>query len=211
MELEGRCSMRTSEQINEIATACAKAQVALKPAAKDATNPAFRSKYADHAAIVEASRVYAAQGVAVFQDVTLSEIGADVTTRLAHSSGQWIEFGPLTVPLSKRDAHGVGSATTYAKRYGLSAALGISAEEDDDGNEAASKPAPSRPVAVQKAAPPVGYENWFTDLASASDAGAARLRKAWNDSKEPFQAYAQTYDRARLDALKAKAAAVAAS
>ncbi len=127
--------MTTTEQINEIAKAAAAAQAELKPALKDATNPHFKSKYADLASVVEAASVYASHGIAIFQDVTSGEGGVSVSTRMAHTSGQWIEFGPLTIPLSKMDAHGVGSATTYAKRYGLQAAALIPSE-DDDANEA---------------------------------------------------------------------------
>lgn len=194
--------MTTSDVINEIAAACAKAQLEMKPAVKDATNPAFRSKYADHAAIVEASRVYAKHGVAVFQDVTLGEAGAEVRTRLAHASGQWIEFGPLTVPLAKRDAHGVGSATTYAKRYGLSAALGIAADEDDDGNAAVQQSA-SRPQAVPKA--PEGFDDWLTDLELTAADGSEALKAAWTKSQPAMRKHLTDTNSARWEALKAKA------
>ena len=200
--------MITSEQINEVATACAKAQLELKPAVKDATNPAFRSKYADHAAIVEASRVYAKHGVAVFQDVTTSEAGASVETRLAHTSGQWIQFGPLTIPMGKRDAHGAGSATTYAKRYALSAALGISADEDDDGNAAAQQPA-SRPVAVSKA--PEGFDDWLTDLEATAQEGSGPLKAAWTASPPAMRKHLTDTDNARWERLKAKASGIKAA
>lgn len=131
--------MRTSEQINEVAAALAKAQGDMQPALKDSENPHFRSKYADLAAVWQAwHAVGPTNGIATVQDVTTEERGVAVVTRLLHSSGQWLEFGPLTVPLAKFDAHGVGSATSYAKRYGLSAAVGVVAEEDDDGNAAAN-------------------------------------------------------------------------
>lgn len=194
--------MTTSEQINEIAAACAKAQVELKPALKDATNPAFRSKYADLAAIVEASRVYAKHGVAVFQDATTSDAGASVQTRLAHVSGQWIEFGPLTIPMAKRDAHGAGSATTYAKRYALSAALGISADEDDDGNAA------SLPGKKSVASEPAGYNNWLSDLTAVADEGEDPLKSAWNKSSPTMRAHLVHEDAAKWEAIKARAAKV---
>jgi len=46
-----------------------------------------------------------------------------------------MEFGPLSIPMGKRDAHSTGSAISYAKRYALCAALGI-VTEDDDGQAA---------------------------------------------------------------------------
>lgn len=196
--------MTTSEQINEVAAACAKAQLEMKHAAKTAVNPAFRSKYADFASIVDAARVYAQHGIAVWQDVTLTEQGAAVVTRLAHTSGQWIEFGPLTVPLGKRDAHGVGSATTYAKRYALSAALGIAADEDDDGN-AAVAPSTTKPVAV--ATVPAGYADWLLDIEVVAEQGTAKLQDAWKASRKEYRDY---IDPKVWASIKAKASKVAA-
>lgn len=139
--------MTTSEQINEIATAMAKAQGAMKAASKDARNPHFGSKYADIAAVWTVARApMADNGLVVWQDVTTGDAGVGITTRIAHTSGQWVEFGPLGVPVSKLDAQGVGSAVTYGKRYALAAALGVVAEDDDDGN-AAKDAAPARAAA----------------------------------------------------------------
>lgn len=197
--------MTTSEQINEIAAAAAKAQLELKPAVKGSVNPAFRSKYSDLAAIIEAAHVYAKHGIAIFQDVTSGESGVSVTTRLAHSSGQWMEFGPLVVPLAKKDAHGVGSATTYAKRYGLQGAALIPSD-DDDGNAAAERThhhgedrSPVTPT------PPAGYDEWLEDLAAVADEGTARLQETWKGSKPAFRAYLTAVNPEGWSALKARA------
>lgn len=126
--------MRHSEQTKEVFEALAKAQGAFDGAKKDSTNPHFKSKYADLASVIEAIRpAMAANGLSALQEVALGEKGVAVTTLVTHASGQWVEFGPIVVPLQKQDAHGVGSAATYARRYALSAALGVAAE-DDDGN-----------------------------------------------------------------------------
>lgn len=197
--------MTSSEQINEIATACAKAQAVLKPAAKDAVNPAFKSRYADLASITEASRVYAEHGVAIFQDAIANELGVGVMTRLAHSSGQWIEFGPYIVPTPKKDAHGLGSATTYAKRYALQAALQIAADEDDDGNAAAEKdPKAKKPTSAPQAIPQ-GFSDWLTDLESVADEGLTALKAAWNSSPEPLRKFLTETQLAQWDRIKAKA------
>lgn len=130
--------MKTSELINEIATSMAKAQAEMKPASKDATNPHYKSKYSDIASVWDAIRKpLTANGISVWQDVSTCEAGVSVITRLVHCSGQWTEFGPLIMPLSKKDAHGVGSAISYCKRYALCAAVGVvSSEDDDDANDA---------------------------------------------------------------------------
>ena len=54
-----------------------------------------------------------------------------VTTMLLHSSGQWIK-SKLKMPITKADAQGVGATITYARRFALSAMVGIS-QYDDDG------------------------------------------------------------------------------
>lgn len=198
--------MQTSEHINEIAAACAKAQLELRPALKDAINPAFRSKYADLAAIVEASRIYAKHNVAVFQDVTTNEAGASVQTRLAHGSGQWIEFGPLTIPMAKKDAHGAGSATTYAKRYALSAALGISADEDDDGNGATGHPKVDPANAQRHVKAPDGFDHWLADMEATADEGVAALEKAWKASQPFMRQHLADTNKGKWEAIKARAA-----
>lgn len=143
--------MKTSENIIEIAKAMNFAQKSMKPALKDATNPHFRSKYSDLASVMEAIREPVGQnGLSIWQDATLDDHGVNVTTRIVHVSGEWVEFGPLTIPLAKRDAHAVGSACSYGKRYALCAALGVVSDEDDDGNKASSPEKKSAKIVEMK-------------------------------------------------------------
>lgn len=126
--------MNHSAEVVELYAALAKAQSVMEPAVKDANNPAFKSKYADLASVWNAVRgPLSSNGLSVMQDVTMVDNKVSVTTRLAHSSGQWQDFGPLVVPMNKSDAHGVGSATSYGRRYSLCAAVGV-VQDDDDGN-----------------------------------------------------------------------------
>lgn len=195
--------MKFSESINEIAAALSKAQGQMKPAIKDATNPHFKSKYADLAANVEAARgPLASNGIAVVQEPTTVANGIAVATLLLHSSGQWIQFDPLTVPMAKADAHGAGSATTYARRYALGAALGLVAE-DDDGN-AATHAAPA-PVARQV---PAGYDEWLTDISATADEGMDALQTAWKASRSEYRAHITATNAAGWEALKTKAGKV---
>lgn len=130
--------MKKSDQINEISKALAAAQREMKAALKDSTNPFYNSRYSDIATIWDIIREpLMSREIAIVQDAVNGERGVEVTTILLHSTGQWIEFGPLCIPLTKKDAHGIGSAITYAKRYALCAAVGIvSSDDDDDGNAA---------------------------------------------------------------------------
>lgn len=126
--------------MQKIAPAFIKAKRAFAPALKDKTNPAFRSKYADLGACLEAvDDALLDQGIAVYQETFEDATGVTVETVFLHESGETIRSGKLHVPASKQDPQGYGSALTYARRYSLMAACGI-APEDDDGN-AATKPA----------------------------------------------------------------------
>ena len=140
--------------MKDIAAALVKAQKEFGPALKTSTNPAFRSRYADLSACVEAvidalnnNDIYLMQPTHECTD------GVIVETIFIHSSGEQISSGKLHVPATKHDAQGYGSALTYARRYSLMAACGI-APEDDDGNSAAKpKPAPAKPAAPAVKAP----------------------------------------------------------
>ena len=126
--------------MNKIAAALVKAQREFGPALKDKTNPAFRSKYADLGACIEAViDALNASGIALIQKQHPHDGGVTVETIFLHESGEQFSAGMLSVPAAKQDPQGYGSALTYARRYSLMAACGI-APEDDDGN-AGSKPA----------------------------------------------------------------------
>jgi hypothetical protein len=125
--------------MKQIATALVKAQKAFGPALKTATNPHFKSRYADLAACVEAVMDgLNNNGIALVQQLTESETGVIVETVFIHESGEMLNCGKLHVPAVKHDPQGYGSALTYARRYSLMAACGI-APEDDDGNAASRK------------------------------------------------------------------------
>jgi hypothetical protein len=133
--------------MQKIAPAFVKAKRAFGPALKDKTNPAFRSKYADLGACLEAVEdSLLANGIALYQETFEDASGVTVETVLLHESGEALRCGKLHVPASKQDPQGYGSALTYARRYSLMAACGI-APEDDDGN-AATKSAPKAKTGV---------------------------------------------------------------
>ena len=115
--------------------ALAKAQAEMGRAAKDASNPHFNKKYADLASVQDACLpALHKHGFAVFQPVERTEQGLAVRTILAHESGETLD---CSVPLVnfRNDMQGLGSAITYARRYGLLCMSGV-APEDDDGNAA---------------------------------------------------------------------------
>ena len=137
--------------MSAIAAAMVSAQKAFGPALKDKTNPAFRSKYADLGACIEAViDALNSNGIALIQKQHPHDGGVCVETVFMHESGEVFSAGMLTVPASKQDPQGYGSALTYARRYSLMAACGI-APEDDDGNAASKNRKPEPKPGVIKA------------------------------------------------------------
>lgn len=133
--------MQKSEQINELATALAKVQGKLEGAKMDAENPFFKSKYATLFSVWYACRqILTENGLSVVQTCSIGENeGLVVDTTLLHTSGQWIS-GELAIKPAKNDPQGVGSAITYARRYGLAAIVGICPEDDDAESAMERKP-----------------------------------------------------------------------
>lgn len=166
--------MQRSESISELAAALAKAQAQVKPALKDSTNPFFKSKYADFSSVLDACKdALADNGLAVIQAPITDDHGAGVETMILHSSGEWISER-LTLPVSKEDAQGVGSAITYARRYALEGFLRIE-REDDDGNAAARAAEALRKKALDILIP-------------ATEGGLAKLEAAWKTISNDMRA-----------------------
>lgn len=136
--------MKHSESIAALAGALAKAQLQIEPASKNATNPHFRSHYADLASIWDACRgPLNTNGLSIVQFPCDGDVGrTGLCTMLLHSSGEYISE-VVTTRSQKDDPQGLGSALTYLRRYALAAVVGVTATEDDDGN-AASTPANAR-------------------------------------------------------------------
>ena len=122
--------------MKDLFAALVKAQAQMGGAVRDSANPFFKSKYADLASVMEAIRpAFAANGLGFIQLIHDAENSACVETMLIHESGETFMCGKVSVPVSKADAQGYGSAITYAKRYSLQAAVGVPSV-DDDGNAA---------------------------------------------------------------------------
>ncbi len=130
------------------AEAFTEAQAELPPIAKqhEATiGNSYSYKYADLADVLEAVRpVLNKHGLSISQSSVSEEGKIGVITRIYHTSGHVETFGPLLLPAGG-DARSAGSAITYARRYGLCAALGIAPDDDDDG-AAAEQPAEPPPT-----------------------------------------------------------------
>jgi hypothetical protein len=129
--------MNKSESIIELAKAMAQFQGEVKNPKNTENNPFYNSKYAPLSEILNISRpIMGKYGLSVIQSPSTDADKVTIHTLIMHSSGQWIEPEPLTIKADKVTAQGAGSAITYARRYVLSAILGMSSEDDDDGNNA---------------------------------------------------------------------------
>lgn len=133
--------MKTSENINELSGALAKAQGEITNVKFDSTNPHFKSEFATLQAALNVIRpIFSKHQLAIVQGTAIAEDAILMRTRLVHSSGQWIEIeAPLI--MEKNNMQGMGSAMTYARRYQALAIAGIE-DEDDDGNKASENNKP---------------------------------------------------------------------
>lgn len=131
--------MRTSETINELATALAKVQGSIQDAKRDSQNPFFKSSYTSLTSVWEVCRKpLSDNNLSVVQCIDIVSGMQCLITRLMHSSGQWLESVMILNPV-KNDPQSIGSAITYYKRYMLCAMVGVApADEDDDGNQAST-------------------------------------------------------------------------
>lgn len=121
-----------SPEIGKLAEALSKAQGEIRGAVKDSTNPFFKAGYADLASVWEAIRgPFSKNALSVTQTTYVTEKGLWLITTLMHSSGQW-QRGMMPIYALKPEPQALGSAMTYARRYGLAAIAGV-AQIDDDG------------------------------------------------------------------------------
>jgi len=123
-------------EIKNIAAALLEVQRKIKNPSNTATNPFFRSKYAPLPDILNCVRpLLTENGILLIQNTGSNEAGdVYVQTKIIHTSGEIIETDKLFLKPDKNTAQGSGSAITYGRRYQLTALLGISSEDDDDGN-----------------------------------------------------------------------------
>ncbi len=142
-------NMMQSETITKISAALLKAQKQIGAAKKGDTNPFFHSTYASLGSVMEACKeALNENGITVLQPI----MEASVETVLLHESGEWLASSTPIVSTKAHDPQALGSAVSYAKRYGLQSMVFIPSE-DDDGERAMArkKPSTQRPPIVSRA------------------------------------------------------------
>lgn len=132
--------MRTSESIADLAAALSKAQGKFGPIIKKKKAELGKGgqySYADMAAVCEEIiPILSECGIAVLQGSD-KETPHFLQTRLC-CGDQWIETDTQMFEGRNGGSQGYGSGMTYARRYGLLAAVGAAPE--DDGGKASSGP-----------------------------------------------------------------------
>jgi hypothetical protein len=198
--------VKTSDNLDKIAPALVKAQTAMTFAKKDTTNPHFKSTFAGLPSVIDAVKgPLNENGIAFIQTPSPSEDGKlHLTTRLIHTSGQWIE-DTAVCPLPKADPQGFGSASTYIRRYSLAAITGLY-QDDDDGEgatqrEEVKKPATAKEKPIGTPVPSLATADQISELAALDLDGCT----------DRINAALKAYKRAKIeDFTEAEAAKVIA-
>jgi hypothetical protein len=195
-----------SENTADFAAALAKAQGQMKSIPFDRENPHFKSGYASLASVIDTVRKpLADNGLSYTQVTKFTEAGAFVlVTTLRHATGQWVS-GEWPLPMAARPQE-MGSALTYARRYGLSAIVCVASDDDNDANgtdgQKASTPKPKvapNPIKPQAHDPETG-EVKDALIIGRTMAKAARMSETQTDLEEWLAGAAQ-----QLDGLKESA------
>lgn len=126
-----------SESTTELALALIEVQKQMAPATKDGNNPFTKSNYATLNSVMDACREPLLKNGILLTQIPVPPpdyLGGGylgLMTKLIHAkSGQW-QASLTVIPLPKADPQGMGSAITYARRYALTAMLGMITEDDD--------------------------------------------------------------------------------
>lgn len=134
-----------SPTMGKLFEALSKAQGEIENASKDKKNPFYKSTYADLASIWDVCKSATSKhGLSVMQTIEGTKAEMFVITWLGHLSGEWMKSKiPLVTDrydkekkLLPLDCQSMGSAITYARRFGLASILNICTVEDDDGEKA---------------------------------------------------------------------------
>lgn len=161
--------MLRSETIANLCAALAVAQATIQNPTKNRTvtvqpreGKAYSFAYATLDCVLDCIRAPLARaGLVLVQTVDQDAGGPVVTTAIYHATGEYIGH-QVPVITDRPGSQALGSALTYARRYGIVTLLGLAADEDDDGNEAAGNkvtgaapvPVKAQPAAVAVPAKP---------------------------------------------------------
>jgi hypothetical protein len=197
--------METSEHIGVLIEALAKADLANPGRTATAKIPtksggSFSYTYAKLEDILTLVRPLLAKvDIVVMQEASTVDNRTSVTTRLAHTNGQWLQFGPMGIPHAG-DAQALGSAITYGRRYQLLAALGLAADDDDGASSTTERDSWDTAVKAPPAAAVRDEGPLPTPAAGAvasAGSGEVPVGPGKTNDTEPQPADAPTFDALR--------------
>ena len=178
--------METSEQINELAPALSKLQSSISNPVKDAK--AHHSRYASFPSVLNTIRPHLAEnGLSIVQTSRKDELYGSmhviVTTRLLHSSGQWIQedISSAINMKAQNSIQDMGSLISYLKRYAIQGLVLIAGDDDDDGEAAAR----TQPVEQDEKFKPIIFMQMqeLTSLAKKKGVNIDLIAKAYQCSE----------------------------
>lgn len=166
--MENIINITRSESQSKVLAALISARGKFVKVKKDRTNTHLKNKYATLDSVLDAINPALTDNDLIVEQSMLPGSTAEVmhiVTELIHSSGEYRCYY-FTIPIAKRDAQGVGSAFTYARRYALCGIFGLSQADDD------------AQIAVKSAA------DWKKDLdkCETTEELQATLKSAWVSS-----------------------------
>ena len=189
--------MKTSEKIDAISAALAKAQGEFRAIAKNKTGKvqgetkagkpfSYEYKYAALPDVLDGIKeALAKNGLAVMQPTIIAGSVIVLITRIAHSSGQFIE-SEYPVCSITGEHQKMGAAMTYARRYALTSLVGVAADEDADGygadhvDQRDAERAKTEAAARVKAAAHAEAETYVERaIIAMGDADSVDFLKAW--------------------------------
>ena len=172
-----------SAQLGELFAALNKAQAEIDPAKKRASNPHFKSRYADLSTCLDAVLpALNKHGLSFLQLVgETSDNVVTLTTILAYSNGAYVS-ALSSCPLGRGGGpQATGSGISYLKRYAVSALVGLSTT-DDDGNDAQGE---ARAKAEKEAAAELRRLQHLADIAESKAIEAEERAEQLNAPHDP--------------------------
>lgn len=122
----------------DLAKALVAAQAEMPAVEPDAVNPHFKSKFVSLGHLIAKTRpVLNKHGLCIIQAPSMYEGEPALKTTIYHESGE-SDVSLMPLLLGGADMQKLGAAITYARRFAWAAALGISDQDDDDGNQASA-------------------------------------------------------------------------
>tara|TARA_R100001594_G_scaffold17957_1_gene36153 strand:- start:1571 stop:2230 length:660 start_codon:yes stop_codon:yes gene_type:complete len=196
----------SDEYDTNIAAALVGAISELQDPFMDAQNPHFKNHYATLKSCLDTVRpTLARHGLVLMQFVMPSANGGDrLVTRLLHESGGFMEDEGISL-VGADNMQKLGSAISYARRYGLLAILGLVGDPDDDAEIASAPAAPPQlkptPVPIVADDIPFDKSDEREDLIAWSNDAKANIGRIRNTAELRSWATvnSETLDRLETD------------